>query len=77
MNLSRPQGCVREAMRQRGGERAAAALLFFLNNFIYLFLAVLGRLCHEGFSLVTVWRRLFAAGSLVEEHRLQEVCMGS
>ena len=60
-------------MRQRGGERAAAAF-FFLNNFVCFWL---GRLCREGFSLVTVWGRLFAAGSLVKEHRLQEVCMGS
>lgn len=77
-NLSRPRGCVREAVRQRDGERAAASFFcFVIILFISLFLAVLGHLCCDGFSLVTGWGRLFAAGSLVEEHRLQEVRVGS
>jgi len=50
-----------------------------LNNFIYLFLAVLGLCCCTGFSLVAadgayflvvVSRLLIAVASLVAEHRL-------
>ena len=37
----------------------------FLNNFIYLFLAVLGLLCCVGFSLVDVPGLLIAVASLV------------
>jgi len=52
---------------------------FFKNNFIYLFLAVLGLLCCTGFSLVAefrdyspvaVCRLLIAVASLVAEHGL-------
>ena len=53
--------------------------MFFLNNFIYVVLAVLGLHCYEGFhlvaasggySLVAVRRLLTAAASLVAEHGL-------
>lgn len=56
---------------------ALPLVVFSWDSSASLFLAVLSRLCCDGFSLVTVWGRLFAAGSLVEEHRLQEVRVGS
>jgi len=52
---------------------------FFLNNFIYLFLAVLGLYCYTGFSVVgvkggcslfVVLRLLIAVASLMEEYSL-------
>ena len=54
-------------------------LFIFLNNCIYLFLAVLGLCCCEGlslvaesggYSLVAECRLLFAGAPLVAEHRL-------
>ena len=54
-------------------------LFVFLNNYIYLFLAVLGLRCCGGFSLVAasasyslvaVCRLLIVVASLVAEHRL-------
>ena len=56
-----------------------AVTLFSFNNFIYLFLAVLGLRCHAGFSLdaesrgysvVEVHGLLIVVVSLVAEHRL-------
>ena len=52
---------------------------FYINKFIYLFLAVLGLCCFLGFSLglasrgyppVVVCRLLIVVASLVEEHGL-------
>ena len=42
--------------------------MFLLNNFIYVFMAVLGLHCCTDFSLVVVCRLLIAVTSLVE-HR--------
>ena len=60
-------------------EPGSAVLFFFsqgryiyINNFIYLFLAVLSLRCHVGFSLAVVSKgcSLVAVASLVEEHGL-------
>ena len=62
--------------------------VFFLSNFISLFLAVMGVCCYTGFSLaevggsyslVAVHRLLIAMASLVAEHTLEGVwtqCLG-
>ena len=44
--------------------------VFFLSNFISLFLAVMGVCCSVGFSLVAVCRLLIVMASLTAEHRL-------
>ena len=46
-------------------------MCFLRNNFIYLFLMVLGLLCCMGFSLVAMGRLLIVVASPVEEHRFQ------
>ena len=43
--------------------------MFLLNNFIYVFMAVLGLHCCADFSLVVVCGLLIAVTSLVVEHR--------
>ena len=45
-------------------------LFKFFNDFIYLFLAVLGLHCYSGFSLVAVHGFLIVVASLVADHGL-------
>ena len=66
-------------MRGRSSRGSKNQSQFFLNNFIYLSLAVLGLRCSVGFSLVAVIRGyslvvvqrfLIVVISLIEEHGL-------
>ena len=59
------------------GRQRLLLLLLLFNNFIYLFLAVLSVIFSARAFLYMVWGLLVAVGSLVEEHRLQEVHVGS
>ena len=65
-----------EHCQPHSNEEAAAQdslfFFFFFNNFMYyLFLTVLDLPCWAGFSLILVFRLLFAMASLVLEHRLR------
>ena len=53
----------------KGPGTESVHMCFLRNNFIYLFLMVLGLLCCKGFSLVAMGRLLIVVASPVEEHR--------